>query len=134
MADKNTATEVLIDGKVYHLSGADPAYLQQVSGYINSKILELKKSKTWRGLDSDYRQLFLNLNIADDYFRERNEAEELKKKNEDLEKELYSMKHEIVSTKLKLENSLKQQNVLESRVEEWKEKFYAQSGSQGDYS
>lgn len=133
MAEDNMTTEVFIDGKVYTLSGAEPSYIQKVSGYLNSKIAETKASKSYRGLDADYRKLFLNLNIADDYFRSEEEKEELKRKVDELEKELYSMKHEIVSTKLKLENSLKQQDALEQRVDEWKEKYYAQVKNSGDY-
>ena len=133
MAEDNMTTEVFIDGKVYTLSGAEPSYIQKVSGYLNSKIAETKTSKSYRGLDADYRKLFLNLNIADDYFRSEEEKEELKRKVDELEKELYSMKHEIVSTKLKLENSLKQQDALEQRVDEWKEKYYAQVKNSGDY-
>lgn len=125
-------TEVLINGKIYSLEGADPEYLQKVSAYLNDKIMELKKEKSYRILDADYRALFLNLNLVDDYFKAVTEKEALAQKLEEAEKELYSMKHEIVSTRLKLETSLSQQDVLEKRVEEWKEKVISLVEKSGD--
>lgn len=116
MEKAENTVEVLIDGKIYTLTGGDPFYIQKVSGYVNSKIAQIKTSKSYRGLDSDYKKLFLNLNIADDYFKAMDENEDLKKKLDEAEKELYSVKHDLVSTKLKLENSLKQQALLENRL------------------
>ncbi|MCQ2401204.1 MAG: cell division protein ZapA [Lachnospiraceae bacterium] len=134
MAEKRSGTEVLIGGKVYSLAGADASYLQKVSGYLNSKIAEVKTAPGYRSLDADYRALLLNLNIADDYFKAQAEKEGYQKKAEELEKELYAARHDIVSTKLKLENSLKQQDVLEARALEWKEKYQSLAGSMGgDY-
>lgn len=132
MNEKQSTTDVLIDGKVYSLQGADPAYLQKVSGYINSKIAEIKTSRSYRGLDADYRQLFLNLNIADDYFRSEDEKAALEEKAAGLEKELYSMKHEAVNTRLKLENSLRQQSALEKSLEEWKDKYLKEIKNAGE--
>lgn len=132
MTEKRNGTEVLIGGKVYSLAGADASYLQKVSGYLNSKILEVKSAQGYRSLDADYRELLLNLNIADDFFKAESEKEEYRKKAEELEKELYAVRHDIVSTKLKLENSLKQQEVLEARVDEWKDKYSILAGNRGD--
>ena len=43
MSSKNK-TEVLIDGKIYTLSGYESEeYLQRVATYINNKLAELKK-------------------------------------------------------------------------------------------
>jgi len=121
MADKSSQIDVLIGGKVFHLSVSDPEYLQSVVSYLNKKISECKSSEGYRGLDAEYRELFLNLNIADDYFKAEKENAALKEKMEEMEKELYSIRHDAVSTRMKLENSLKQQEVLEGRVRELKE-------------
>ena len=44
MSSKNK-TEVLIDGKIYTLSGYESEeYLQRVATYINNKLAELKKT------------------------------------------------------------------------------------------
>lgn len=120
MADKMTGIEVLIGGKIYRLTGADPAYLQKVAGYMNTKLAECRTAPDYRVLDADYRALLLNLNIADDYFKAESEREMLQKRVEELEKELYAVRHDVVSAKVKLENSLKQQEALEAKVSEMK--------------
>ena len=43
------------------------------------------------------------LNLADDYFKERQYAARLENENQNLEKETYSLKHELVSTQMRLE-------------------------------
>lgn len=109
MAGKGKETDVLIDGKIFTLAGEDPGYIQQLSGYINSKIAEVRREPVYRTMDSDYRQLMLEMNIADDYFRAKQEAKELAEKCAQLEKELYAARHDAVSSKVKLENTLKNQ-------------------------
>lgn len=109
MTGREKGTDVLIDGKVYNLAGGDPEYIQRISGYLNTKIAEVRTSSGYRNLDSDYKALLLNLNIADDFFRARKEAEELKARCEELEKELYSARHDVVSAKVRLENTLRNQ-------------------------
>ena len=47
--DEKNYTEVLINGNVYTLGGAeDPEYLQKVAAYINEKIAVLKHSRDLR--------------------------------------------------------------------------------------
>ena len=43
----------------------------------------------------------LILNLADDYFKAQAKVEELTKKQEELEQELYSVKHELVSSRMR---------------------------------
>ncbi|MDO4488678.1 MAG: cell division protein ZapA [Eubacteriales bacterium] len=105
MEDKNK-TDVLIDGKIYSLSGASAAYIQKVSGYINTKIAETKTSPGYKNLDAEYRSLLLNLSIAEDYFSAYEETEALKKRVDELEKELYEARHDVISAKVKLEKSM----------------------------
>ena len=42
---------------------------------------------------------------------------------EEKERELYAVKHDMVSTQMKLEAALKQQEKLGERMEEWKKKY-----------
>ena len=127
-----TDTEVIIGGKVFTLSGYESEeYLQKVASYLNNKISEYNGDENFKRLPIDTQSVLIELNIADDYFKAQAEKEELQKKAEELEKELYAARHDIVSTKLKLENSLKQQDVIESRAMEWKEKYQSLAGSMG---
>ena len=69
MAAKKSA-EVIIDGKVYTLSGYEEEdYLQKVGAYINNKINEFNEMEEFRRLSADTRSTLLALNIADDYFK-----------------------------------------------------------------
>ena len=50
------------------------------------------------------------LNLADDYFKAVQEARRLKDKNEDLEKEVYSLKHELIGVQMKLDAAERNRN------------------------
>ncbi len=119
-------TDVLIGGKIYSLAGGDPAYLQKVAGLLNAKLAEVRSTPGYKHMDPEYRQLMMNLNLADEYFRAREEAEQYRAEAAARESELYTARHDLVSLKLKLENALKQQDVLERRVEEWKNRYEEQ--------
>ena len=64
MTAKKSA-EVIIDGKVYTLSGyEEEGYLQKVASYINNKIGELQKMDSYRRFSSDTKATLVELNIA----------------------------------------------------------------------
>ena len=113
-------TDVLIGGRIYSLSGADSEYLQKVAALLNAKIAEVRSTPGYKKLDQEYKELLLNLNLADEYFKLRKEAEGAKDQAAAMENELYTARHDLVSQKLKLENALKQQDVLEKRIEDFK--------------
>lgn len=103
MKDKNYA-EVLIDGKIYTLGGAEEEmYLQKVAAYINDKISQLKKQPGFTKQSAEYQAVMTELNLADDYFKASGQVKELRRQNHELEKENYSLKHELISTQMKLE-------------------------------
>ncbi len=121
--NKGTATDVLIAGKVYTLRGAEPEHLQRVAALLNQKTLEVKNAQGYKNLDPEYKELLMNINLADEYFRACDELTALREDMDARENELYAARHELVSLKLKLENALRQQNVLEKRAEEWKNRY-----------
>ncbi len=107
MAAKTDA-EVIIDGKVYTISGFESEeYIQKVASYLNGKINELRKNESFTRLNPDFRNVLLQINIADDYFHAQQEAEDLQKEAETREKDLYDLKHELIATQMKLENTEK---------------------------
>ena len=70
--------EVLIDGKVYKLSGAEEEmYLQRVAAYLNGKIANLREEEGFSRLSADYQAVLLQINIADYYFKEEERAKRL---------------------------------------------------------
>ena len=64
-----TSAEVVIDGKVYTLSGYEgEEYLQKVASYINGKINEFTSIEEYRHIPLNMKNTLIQLNIADDIF------------------------------------------------------------------
>lgn len=116
MAD--TQTEVIINGKVYTLGGESEEYLQKVASYLNAKIAEFDKVEAFRKLNVDYRTILMEINIADDYFREQKRSELLQEDIQAKDKDLYDLKHELITTQMKLENTEKNLRSLRAENDE----------------
>lgn len=120
MASRKTQ-EVLIDGKVYRLSGYESeSYLQSVASYLNRRIEELKKLDSYRKLNPEQRALLLELNLADDYFKARETIDRLKEDEQKREKEIYELKHELAAARIEISKSAseKKQNADKDASEE----------------
>lgn len=116
--DSKNYTDVLIGGRIYTLGGLEEeSYLQQVASYLNEKLGVLRRQEGFLKQPEDYQNIMLCLNLADDYFKEREHAGTLAVQKEELEKETYRLKHELVSTQMKLETLRKE---LEETREELK--------------
>lgn len=117
--DSKNYTDVLINGKIYTLGGAEEeSYLQQVASYINEKMSELQRQPGFQRQSDDYKSVMIFLNLADDYFKERQYADRLEHENQNLEKETYSLKHELVSTQMKLEALHRETEDLRRQLQE----------------
>ena len=103
-----TDTEVIIGGKVFTLSGYESEeYLQKVASYINNKVNEYGKADAFRRLSLDTHNVLLQLNIADDYFKAKQQITLLEEELKNKEKEMYDLKHELIASQIKLENTEK---------------------------
>ena len=108
-----TDTEVIIGGKVFTLSGYESEeYLQKVASYINNKV------DSFRRQPMDTQGVLLQLNIADDYFKAKKQISILEEELQTKEKELYDLKHELISAQIKLENSEEQVKTLQQEANE----------------
>ncbi|MDO5156606.1 MAG: cell division protein ZapA [Eubacteriales bacterium] len=118
MADKNDIS-VVINGRIYNLSGYENTdYLQEVANYMNAKISECKASDGFRRLNPEYQNILLAINIADDYFKIKNETGVLSAQDNEKEKQIYDLRHEVIETQIKYESSMR-------LVEEYKEQVNA---------
>ena len=107
--DTKNYTQVLIDGKIYTLGGSeDEAYLQKAASYVNEKITTMHALPGFSKQSADYQQLMLLLNIADDYFKAKKQGDSLESDIELKDKEMYDLKHELISVQIKLENAEKE--------------------------
>lgn len=114
-----TDTEVIIGGKVFTLSGYESEeYLQKVASYINNKINEYNKVESFRRRPMDTQSVLLQLNIADDYFKAKKQISVLEEELQTKEKELYDLKHELISSQIKLESSEERVRTLQQEIDD----------------
>ena len=119
-----TETEVMIGGKVFTLSGNESEeYLQRVAMYINNKLAEYNKIESYRKQSVDSKNVLLQLNIADDYFQAKKKISKLEDELERKEKELYDLKHELISTQIKLESTEKTMKSMQGEINEGTKKI-----------
>jgi cell division protein ZapA len=111
MSTKNDA-EVIINGKVYRLSGYEsPEYLQKIATYVNKKINSFAAEENYSRLSQEMKNVLLDINIADDYFKAKNQAESIQTDSESRDRQLYDVKHELVTARLRIDT-------LEQELEE----------------
>ena len=102
MAEK-TELEVLLDGKVYKISGYESVeYMQKVANYINAKERDLKANSSFNKLPDVLRAYLMHLNLADDYFKMKQKYEDLKAELEKKENDIYKIKHEAAGLQTQL--------------------------------
>ena len=127
--NKNYA-EVLIDGVVYTLGGVEnEEYLRKVASYLNEKIGKVKQFDGFLRMSEEYQMLMIELNIADDYFKEQERANELAEQKNDLEKDTSSLMHELITTQMKLENVRRELEDERRKLQELKKKL-AENGKE----
>ena len=120
-------TEVIVGGKVFTISGFESEeYLQKVATYLNGKFNEFNKEDGFRRLTRltlDYQNLLLQFNIADDYFKAKNQISLLEDELKGREDDLCNIKHELISTQIKLDNQDKSLNTLKADLAEKEKKI-----------
>ena len=113
------STVVVIDKKEYNLSGfEEEEYLQRVAAYINQKITEMNQQDSYRRIPQDMKNRMLNLNLADDYFKAKALVEKLEGDIENKDKEIYDLKHDLISNQVKTENAEASMKELEAQNKE----------------
>ena len=111
-----TDTQVVIGGKMFTVSGYESeAYLQQVSTYLNNKLSEFNQMEGFNRQPIDIQHFLIQLNIADDLFKNKKQIELLEEQLEEKERELYDIKHELITTQMKLETT--EENVEKLKTE-----------------
>ena len=116
MVQKNDI-KVVINNKVYTLSGQESEdYLQNVATYINGKIAECQSSEAYRRFNEEYQNVLLALNIADDYFKAKDQVNQMLTEDDDKDKQIYDLRHEVIEVQIKYESAQKM-------IEEYKDKI-----------
>ena len=104
MSTKNQ-TQVMIGGKILLVGGYESEeYMQRVSYYLNNKLAEVQKSDSFRKQTDDRKNIMVQLNIADDYFKAKKQVEILEDHVAARDKELFDLKHQMMEMQRKLED------------------------------
>lgn len=118
MAQKNNV-QVVIDGKVYTLSGyEDSEYLNRVASYINDKLSEMRLEEGFKKQTREIQNILMYLNVADDYYKTKRIANEIGLDLEDKKEELENLKQELVRLNLRIEEGEKEIEELKKVVSE----------------
>ena len=108
MSAKNT-TQVIIGGKIITLCGYESEeYLQRVASYLNNKISELSELPGYNRQQVEFKQTLLSLNIADDYFKAKKQAEVFEEDSQLKDKEMYDLKHDLIALQIQNETLKKE--------------------------
>ena len=101
--------EVIINGKQYTLSGYESSeYLQKIANHINDKLTELKLNEGYMKLEGEMKNIYLAINLTDDYYKVQQSVEELQQDKEGLENEIFNIKHDLIEMKSQLEERQKE--------------------------
>ena len=116
MAVKNTA-KVIIGGKIITLGGYESEeYFQKVASYINKKMDELSGMPGYSRQPMEAKHTLLSLNITDDYFKAKKQAEIFEQDLQQKDQEMYDLKHELISLRMQIEEAQKnEQEALEQK-------------------
>ena len=125
MAVKNTA-QVIIGGKIITLGGYESEeYFQKVASYMNNKIAELSGMTGYSRQPMETKHTLLSLNITDDYFKAKKQAEIFEQDLSQKDQEMYDLKHELIALRMQIEEAqkseheaLEQKSLLEGKVRE----------------
>lgn len=118
MAIKNDV-EVIINGKVYRLSGYESEeYLQKIASYINNKINSFAEQESYTRLNPEMKNTLLCINLADDYFKVKKQADSIENTSESRDRQLYDVKHELADARLKIDTLEKELTMLKKKLSE----------------
>lgn len=118
MPAKNT-TKVLIGGKIVTLSGYESEeYLQKVASYMNRKIAQLSELPGYNRQPMETKHTLLSLNISDDYFKAKRQAEVFEEDSQLKDKEMYDLKHDLIDAQIQVENLTAENENLKKQIQQ----------------
>lgn len=122
--NKYNDIEVIINNKRYTLSGYESEeYLHRVASYINNKHAQFRNKDAYKFLDSDLKNILIQINIADDYYKTLDKLNELKKENESKSNEIYDIRHELITSRTMLDAANKEIEELKKELNEAQKKI-----------
>lgn len=100
--NRKNDVNVVINNKKYTLSGFESEeYMQKIAAYINGKYAQFRTQDTYRHLDSDMKNILMQINIADDYFKAKRQIYDFEAESENKSNEIFDIKHELITMQTK---------------------------------
>jgi len=116
--------DVIINNKRYTLSGYESEeYLQRVASYINNKHNEFKNKDAYKFMDSDLKNILIQINMADDYHKAKDKIKEIEEECNQKSNEIFDLKHELIAVQTKLSAAEKEIESLKHELNESQKKI-----------
>ncbi len=99
-------TNITIAGKSYQLAGQESdEYLSRLADYIEAKYQEFGQDMAFRSQPVDKQHLLLQINIADDYFKSKEQASVYVRQNAEKDAELRDLQQKLADLKIRYDNA-----------------------------
>lgn len=122
--DKKNNFKIILAGKSYTLSGNESSeYLQKIGSYVERKYNEFSKNLAFRAQSADMQHILLQLNIADDYMKCREELAIQVCKQEEANSEREQLQNALVAMQVKYDNLETSMKLIEKKYQEAKAKI-----------
>ena len=103
MAEKNHV-QVMIEGKLMTLVGTEsPEYMKSVAEYIEEKNKEIRSGENGRKMNVAMASILTSINVADDYFKEKSNRENIQREFEILKEKLSETESELEEARKEIE-------------------------------
>ena len=120
MGKKNNFN-ITLAGKSYTLCGEESSeYLKRIGTYLEQKYNGYYGNLSFRSQPIDMQHVLMQLNIADDYFKCKEQLELQLKKNEEQLAEMESLQKSLVSMQVRYENLESGMKMIEKKYQEAK--------------
>lgn len=95
--DVKKEIDVLINKKKYTICTSESEeYVQKLVSYLNNRYQELKSQDGYNSMPPDIKEIFLEINLADEYFKLKKVIEEQQASEEEKNKELFRVTHDLM--------------------------------------
>ena len=117
---EKTDVQVVIDNKVMTISGYESEeYIQKIASYINNLLAEYNKIDAFRHSNKDIQHRLIEVNIADEYFKTKDELEKLQAELKVKEEKLYDLKHEVINKDMIIKTTKETLSEAEDKLKEY---------------
>ena len=107
-----------IRDRIFTLGGYESEeYFQKVASYINNKMAELSEMPGYSRQSAETKHTLLSLNVTDDYFKAKKQAEIFEQDLQQKDQEMYELKHELIALRMKIEETEKKQQEAQHQKE-----------------